>query len=70
MRGAMLTPDATDAEIVKEATRLQTDLRLGPVVRVVLVGGYNDDKKPNRAEVRFDGRAPGPQITVSRFYGP
>ena len=66
---SVLTPDATDAEIVREAKRLQSDLRLGPVVRVVLVGRNNDDR-PNRAEVRFDGKAPGPQITVSRFFGP
>jgi len=65
----VLTTEATDAEIVKEARDLKHKLRLGPVVRVVLVGS-NDDKRPTRAEVRFDGKAPGPQITVSRFFGP
>lgn len=63
----MATPDSTDAEIVSEARRLQAEMRLGPVVYVALVGGP-DDARPDRAEVRFNGQAPGPQITVKRYH--
>lgn len=66
----VLTPDDDDATLVRVARQMRDEMRLGNVVYLPLVARLNRDgnsDQPNRAEVRFDGRAPGPQITVRRF---
>lgn len=67
MRLAEETPTTnwSDQELVDYARSYARERRL-PVVHVPLALTLSDEQ-PDTAVVRFDGRAPGPQITVRRY---
>lgn len=65
MQDEQPTAQWSDQELVDYARPYARERGL-PVVHVPLVATLTDDA-PDTAEVRFDGRAPGPQITVRRY---
>jgi hypothetical protein len=56
----------SDQEIVRWA-RPRANALDCPVYLVPLIGSAVEGR-PDTAEVRFNGRAPGPQISVRRYY--